>query len=67
MDIIHEYLQAFVERRHGGTTNFILMEDNCRRHRAINVGKKLALRGLQHHEWAPQSPDMNPLANAWSV
>lgn len=70
MDINHEYLLPLVERRHGEALNFILMEDNCGPHRAINVAMyppMLPLHGLLRLDWAPQSPDMNPIENVWSV
>lgn len=70
MDINHEYLLPLVERRHGGALNFILMEDNCGPHRAINVAMyppMQPLHGLLRLDWAPQSPDINPIENVWSV
>lgn len=43
------------------------MEDNCRRHRAINVGEHMALQGLQRLDWALEAPHMSPNGNALSV
>lgn len=63
MGIIHEHPLPFVEQRHGGTSNFLLMEGNCGPLQAIIVGKYMALHGLRHLGWPAQSPDMNPNEN----
>jgi len=61
MDIIHEHLLPFIEDKHGGNGNFFLLKDNCRPHRALKVGKYMALHGVERLDWAPQSPDMNAI------
>lgn len=61
IDSLHKHLLPFVEDNHGGTSHFLLQEDNCRPHRAHTVGKYLALHGVRRLDWAAQSPDMNPI------
>jgi len=58
IDILHNHLLPFVEAKHGGTSNFKLLEDNCGPHRARAVRFYLDLRGLERVHWAPQSPDI---------
>ncbi|GBM42887.1 hypothetical protein AVEN_245710-1 [Araneus ventricosus] len=41
-------------------TNFILMDDNARPHRAVVVEGCLEGHGLKRMEWPAQSPDLNP-------
>lgn len=67
IDILHTYLLPFVEALHGGVSNFTLQEGNCGPHRAVNVGKYLALHSVRHLDRASQSPDMNPIENTRSV
>lgn len=67
IDILLHHQLPFVEGKHGGIENFILQEDNCGPHRALTVGKYMALHGVRRLDWAPQSPDMNPIENGWSV
>jgi len=67
IEILHNHLLPFVEARHGGTSNFKPLEDNCGPRRARAVRFYLDLHGLERVHWAPQSPDMNPIENVWSV
>jgi len=67
VDIIHEHLLPFIEDKHGGTGNFLLLEDNCGSHRALRSGKYMALHGVQRLDWVPQNPDMNAIENLWAM
>lgn len=67
IDTSQEHLLVLVKGKHGGINNFVLQEDSSRPHRAHNVGKYLALHAVRRLDWAPQSPDMNPIENGWSV
>jgi len=67
IDIWHNYLLPFAEAKSGGTSNFKLLDDNCGPHRAGAVRFYMALNRLERVDWAPQSPDMSPIENAWSV
>jgi len=67
MGIIQEHLLPFIEDKNGGTGSFFLLEDNCGPHRALEMGKYMALHGVQRLDWAPQSPDMNAIENLWAM
>ena len=67
MDINHEHLLPFIEDKHGGTGNILLLKDNYGPHRALKVAKYTALHGVERLDWAPQSPDMNAIENLWAM
>jgi len=52
MDIVHEHLFPFIKDEHGGTGNILMLEDNCGPHRALKVGKYMALHGVERLDWA---------------
>ena len=45
--------------------NWILADDNARPHRAIVVEDYLQQQGITRLDWAPYSPDMNPIEHMW--
>ncbi|GFX90323.1 transposable element Tcb2 transposase [Trichonephila clavipes] len=47
--------------------DFILMDDNCRPHRANLVEDFLFEEGIVRMEWPACSPDMNPIKHAWDA
>ncbi|GFW24085.1 transposable element Tcb1 transposase [Trichonephila clavipes] len=47
--------------------DFILMDDNCRPHRANLVEDFLFEEGIVRMEWPGCSPDMNPIEHVWDV
>ncbi|GFT45994.1 transposable element Tcb2 transposase [Trichonephila clavipes] len=47
--------------------DFILMENNCRPHRANLVEDFLFEEGIVRIEWPVCSPDMNPIEHVWDA
>ncbi|GFU03289.1 transposable element Tcb2 transposase [Trichonephila clavipes] len=47
--------------------DFILMDDNCRPHRANLVEDFLFEEGIVRMEWLACSPDMNPIEHVWDA
>ncbi|GFT25360.1 transposable element Tcb2 transposase [Trichonephila clavipes] len=47
--------------------DFILMDDNCRPHRANLVEDFLFEEGIVRMEWPACSPDMNPINHVWDA
>ncbi|GFW79833.1 transposable element Tcb2 transposase [Trichonephila clavipes] len=47
--------------------DFILMDDNCRPHRANLLEDFIFEEGIVRMEWSACSPDMNPIEHVWDA
>ena len=64
-EICETTLLPWAETMYGSCANYVLQEDNCGPYRAITIRKFFEELGVQRMTWPPQSPDCNPIENAW--
>ncbi len=57
----------FADTCHGGITDFIFQQDGCGPHKAKAVRTFLEPKQISLVPWLEQSPDMNPIENAWAM
>ena len=61
--VLNKYLLGFMERH--GCTHFLLDGAPC--HRSRLVTNWLQDKGIRTIDWPGNSPDLNPIENAWNI
>ena len=67
ISILDDYLLLFADTYHSETTDFIFQQDGCGPHKTKAVRTFLEAKQISVLPWHAQSPDMNPIENAWAM
>ncbi len=65
--ILEQQLIPFSINYHGSKNSLISQQDGCGPHRAGAISKYLKEKGIKLLPCPAQSPDMNPVKNAWAI
>lgn len=65
-EIIDQKILPYATNVWGSIQEFTLLEDNCGPHKATSIKNYLDGLGVQRMFWPAQSPDLNPIENAWA-
>ena len=67
LKVLNTEVRSTVTETFGRDKNWILQDDGAPCHRSKIVKDCILKRRRRTFDWPPQSPDMNPIENAWSM
>ncbi len=66
-NILETVLLPFIAQHHSGIDQFIFQQDDCGSHRAKSIKASMDAKQINRMDCPSQSPDLNPIENAWAL